>query len=146
MTQQFFRNEDIQGKTVVEATGKTLGKAIQISFSLDGKMALVVETAENKETQVPMGRIMGVADYVILRPDTGSEAMSPPSQQSKVLVMEDEKPQQMGVENEEVQIQNRPKPMGSTQGTAREQTVCPQCGNSLRVGVKFCTRCGARLA
>ena len=56
-----FRKDEVDGKIVVEASGKAFGKAKDIAFGLDGTVALIVVGNDNSEVQITMDRVMGVS-------------------------------------------------------------------------------------
>jgi sporulation protein YlmC with PRC-barrel domain len=69
-----YRKQDVEKKTVVEATGNTAGIARDIGFSLDGKLTLIISSPDGKETQIPMSRVQGVGVFIVLKPETQSSA------------------------------------------------------------------------
>ena len=107
-----FRKEEVDGKIVVEASGKALGKAKDIAFGLDGTVALIVLTNDNAEVQVTMDRVMGVGDYIVIRSDRPQQWVAPPS------------------------------PPVTAPPPAPMVSVCRNCGAPLKPGAKFCTKCG----
>jgi len=68
-----FRKEEIEGKVVVEASGKALGSAKDIAFGLDGSVALIVVGGDNAEIQISTDRVEGVADYIVVRREQKGE-------------------------------------------------------------------------
>jgi sporulation protein YlmC with PRC-barrel domain len=64
-----FRKEEIADKTVIDSSGKVAGKVKDITFTLDSTVTLVVVKLDNTEVQVPLSKVMGVSDHVIVRED-----------------------------------------------------------------------------
>lgn len=77
MTAPFFTKKDVENKIVVDVSGKSAGTGRDIAFSLDGRLALVVAGKNGKEIQIPMSRVMGVTEYIIISPE---EATTKPIQ------------------------------------------------------------------
>jgi len=71
-----FRKEEIAGKIVIDSTGRNTGKVSDVTFTLDGKITLIVEKNDGGELQIPMARVMGVSDNVIVR-DESTPRMGP---------------------------------------------------------------------
>lgn len=119
---KMFRKDEVAGKIVIEGSGKSLGKAKDIAFALDGSVALIVEGDDNQEIQVAMDRITGVADYIVVRrdrPAAPATAQPPPT----------------GGVNPAIP----PPPMAAPGAST---VACKACGAPLRAGAKFCTKCG----
>jgi sporulation protein YlmC with PRC-barrel domain len=68
-----FRKEDVVGKAVIETSGTVRGKVKDIVFDLSGAITLVVEQSDGKEWQVPIARVTGISDHVVVRTDTGTQ-------------------------------------------------------------------------
>lgn len=64
---RFFTKEAVAGKTVVDSAGKVTGKVKDLVFSLDGTLALVMEKQDGTEIQVPIGSVLGISDFVVVR-------------------------------------------------------------------------------
>jgi len=64
---RFFRKEDIAGKTVIESSGRELGKVKDVLVSLEGNVALVVEKQDGVDIRIPLARIMGISNVVIAK-------------------------------------------------------------------------------
>ena len=69
MSALFLTKRDVENKIVVETSGRELGTAQDIGFSLDGKIALVIVTKDGKESQIPVNRIKGVVDFIVIEPE-----------------------------------------------------------------------------
>jgi sporulation protein YlmC with PRC-barrel domain len=67
MSTKAFRKEDIQGKTVIETSGKVGGKVKDVTFSLDGAITLIVIKEDGTEHPVPLKQVVGISDHVIVR-------------------------------------------------------------------------------
>jgi sporulation protein YlmC with PRC-barrel domain len=121
-----FRKDEVDGKIVIEANGKAFGKAKDIAFGLDGTVALIVLTNDNTEAQITMDRVMGVADYIVIRRDRPEPKVAPPPTPVKKPVVVAPAPVMAAP----------PPPM------APAATSCRSCGAPLKPGAKFCTKCG----
>ena len=62
-----FRKEDLVGKPVIETSGTVKGKVKDVTFDLGGTITLIVEGADGKETQVPVARVTGISDDVVVK-------------------------------------------------------------------------------
>ncbi len=62
-----FRKEEVEGKTVIDSSGKVTGKVKDIVFSLDGNVTLIVEKSDGVETQLPLSRVMGISEFVVTK-------------------------------------------------------------------------------
>jgi sporulation protein YlmC with PRC-barrel domain len=62
-----FRKEEIAGKTVIDSSGRNTGKVKDLTFTLDGKITLIVEKTDGSEEQIPLSRVLGVSDNVVVR-------------------------------------------------------------------------------
>jgi sporulation protein YlmC with PRC-barrel domain/ribosomal protein L40E len=143
-----FRKEEVDGKIVVEASGKALGKATDIAFGLDGSVALIVKGDDNSEVQVSMDRIVGVADYIVVRREQKSEL--PPEK----TVASPAAPPPAPVSTPPPARVNPGIPVSSTPALSSAGAVAPAatsssagrvcrgCGAPVRPGAKFCTKCG----
>jgi len=69
MSSKPFHKEDIEGKTVIETTGKVAGKVKDLTFSLDGTITLIVLKDDGTEKPVSLKQVVGIADHVIVRGD-----------------------------------------------------------------------------
>jgi sporulation protein YlmC with PRC-barrel domain len=134
LSHQYIRKEDVEGKVVIDPSGKTVGKAREIAFSLDGTLALIVVGIDNSESQIPTSKIQGFADYIILKTETASAAADPnlpirPPQATSPPVP---------------RTPLYPPASGPPPGYQTGATTCSQCKSPLRAAAKFCTKCGAR--
>jgi sporulation protein YlmC with PRC-barrel domain len=124
-----YRKEELDGKIVIEASGKALGKAKDIAFGLDGSIALIVAGNDNSEIQITMDRIAGVADYIVVRrldaapkkPQAAATVAAPAPAQARVV---------------------RPTAAVAPAPVVAAAMVCKNCGAPLKAGAKFCTKCG----
>src|SRR5579864_1376999 len=62
-----FRKEEIAGKTVIDSSGRNTGKVKDLTFTLDGKITLIVEKSDGAEELVPLSRVLGVSDNVVVK-------------------------------------------------------------------------------
>ncbi len=73
-----FRKEDVVGKTVIETSGAVKGKVADVAFDLDGTVTFVVHGLDGKDSQVPVSRVTGISDHVIVRSDKNGELAGSP--------------------------------------------------------------------
>ncbi len=71
MSSRLFRKEEVEGKTVIYSSGWVAGKVKDVVFGLDGTLILVVQKEDGKQLRIPMNAVLGVADYVVARDQTG---------------------------------------------------------------------------
>lgn len=64
-----FRKEDVVGKTVIETSGRVVGKVRDVLFDLNGTITFVVGGADGKDSQIPVARVTGISEHVIVRGD-----------------------------------------------------------------------------
>ncbi len=62
-----FRKEEVEGKTVIDSSGKVTGKVKDIVFSIDGNVTLIIEKPDGAETQLPLSRVMGISEFVVMK-------------------------------------------------------------------------------
>lgn len=77
-----FHKEELQGKAVIDSSGNVRGKVKDVVFSLDGSVALILEREDGGEARVPMSRVMGISDYVVMKGESAPDvpmAMAPPA-------------------------------------------------------------------
>ncbi len=68
-----FRKEDVVGKTVIETSGLVKGKVKDVVFNLNNTITLIVEGADGKDVRIPLVRVTGISDHVIVRSDLATE-------------------------------------------------------------------------
>jgi sporulation protein YlmC with PRC-barrel domain len=68
-----FRKEDVVGKTVIETSGLVKGKVKDVTFNLSNTVTLVVEGADGKDFRIPLSRVTGISDHVVVKSDLASE-------------------------------------------------------------------------
>jgi len=69
MSSKAFRKEDIEGKTVIETSGKVGGKVKDVTFSLDGAITFIVVKDDGTERPISLKQVVGISDHVIVRGD-----------------------------------------------------------------------------
>lgn len=109
---RFFRTEEIVGKNVYDLKGKFLGKVVDIGFSNDGRMGLVVDIGEEEAAFFDFAEIAAIGDIVLVASKTMTTSTRETSSQAS---------------------------------QAPSSTTCPSCGNPVKPGSIFCTKCGIRL-
>jgi len=120
-TGKLFRKEEVEGKVVIDSSGRSFGKAKDVAFGLDGMVALIVLKNDNSEVEVPLDHVTGVADYILIR--EGSEPRpAPPSAAAPGAIP--------------------PPPAYQPAPPAAVGSFCKGCGAPLKPGAKFCTKCG----
>jgi len=132
-----FRKEEVDGKIVVEASGKALGKAKDIAFGLDGSVALIVAGNDNSEIQITMDRVAGVADYIVVRRDRPVAKVEAQSKKAPALAPAARAPALAPAAAPVARVNPAVTP-----APVAANPVCRNCGAPLKVGAKFCTKCG----
>lgn len=122
---KFFRKDEVAGKIVVETSGKALGKTKDIAFGLDGTVAMIMLTNDNSEELITMDRVLGVGDYIVVKKAAPERNPSPAPVEGAASV-----PPAYAIP--------APPPVPA----APIASICRNCGSSLRLGAKFCTKCG----
>jgi sporulation protein YlmC with PRC-barrel domain len=74
-----FRKEDIIAKPVIETSGTVKGKVKDVTFDLSGTITLIIEGVDGKDFQVPISKVMGISDNVVVRSDQVARPISPAS-------------------------------------------------------------------
>ena len=129
---KMFRKDEVDGKIVVEGSGKALGKAKDIAFGLDGSVALIVVSNDGAEIQITMDRITGVADYIVVRRDRPAQRSVAPANAAAAIPA----PPSVNTAIPPTPVSAPPPP------PVVATPVCKSCGAPLRAGAKFCTKCG----
>ena len=68
-----FRKEDVVGKTVIETSGAVKGNVKDVVFDLGGGVSFVVEGADGRDSQVPLSKVTGISDHVVVKADNAPE-------------------------------------------------------------------------
>jgi len=68
-----FRKEDVVGKTVIETSGAVKGKVKDVMFDLGGGVTFLVNGADGKESQIPLSKVTGISEHVVVRSETATE-------------------------------------------------------------------------
>jgi sporulation protein YlmC with PRC-barrel domain len=116
---KLFHKEEVVGKTVVDSLGEVRGKVKDLVFSLDENVALIIESTEGSEVRVPLSKVTGISDYVVVRTDVAPEPSMAP-------VM------QVG-------------PLGSGtpySGVGSSSANCKFCGTPMSPDTTYCPGCG----
>ncbi|MDA4133492.1 MAG: zinc ribbon domain-containing protein, partial [Thaumarchaeota archaeon] len=116
----------------------SLGKAKDIAFGLDGSVALIVMGNDNSEIQITMDRIVGVADYIVVRRDRPEPKAEMPQKRAPAPMAAAAAPVVAPVQARV----NPAIPAAPVAVPVAAAPVCKNCGAPLRVGAKFCTKCG----
>lgn len=118
---KMFRKDEVEGKVVIEASGRSLGKAKDVAFGLDGTVALIVLANDSSELQISLDRVTGVDEYIVVRSDK-TQARQMPVAPAPVMAP-------------------APPPTPAPQVAAAAKQ-CRSCGAPMKPGAKFCTKCG----
>jgi len=71
-----FRKEDIVGKPVIETSGTVKGKVKDITFDLSGTITLIIEGIDGNESQVPVSKVTGISDDVVVKSELAGATAS----------------------------------------------------------------------
>jgi len=115
----FYRKQDVENKTVLDTSGKSIGMAQDMAFSIEGKLALVVKPSNGEDIEIPMTRVIGVSDFIVVTPEDSASTQSTQPSRNQV---------------------------STTPPVSSVPQICSSCGMSLKPGAKFCTGCGVRLS
>ena len=74
-----FRKDDVVDKTVIETSGRVLGKVKDVTFDLSGSVTLFVEGTDGKDVTVPLGRVTGISQHVVVKSDMPAGSSGPTS-------------------------------------------------------------------
>ncbi len=69
-----FRKEDVTGKTAIDTSGTVRGKIVDVTFDLGGTVTLLVRGEDGKDIQVPLAKVTGISDHVVIRAETVAES------------------------------------------------------------------------
>ncbi len=65
---QWRRREEIIGKELIDGDAKRIGIAKDLAWTGDGKLALIVELADEEEAFLPFEEIERIGDVVFVKP------------------------------------------------------------------------------
>lgn len=71
-----FRKEDVVGKTVIETSGSVKGKVKDVTFNLSGTVTLIVEGTDGRDVRIPLAKVTGISDHVVVKSDLESPALA----------------------------------------------------------------------
>ena len=77
-----FRKEDVVGKTVIETSGMVKGKVKDLTFNLSGTVTLIAEGADGKDLRIPLSRVTGISDHVVVNSETTVDYPAPAARAS----------------------------------------------------------------
>jgi sporulation protein YlmC with PRC-barrel domain len=69
-----FRKEDVVGKTVIETSGGVRGKVKDVMFDLGGGVTFIVNGADGKDAQIPLSKVTGISEHVVVRSESATES------------------------------------------------------------------------
>jgi sporulation protein YlmC with PRC-barrel domain len=81
-----FRKEEIAEKTVIDSSGKVMGKVKDITFTLDETITLVVGRPDSSEVQIPLSKVMGVSDHIIVKEEAAPKPLVVATNSGSMLV------------------------------------------------------------
>jgi sporulation protein YlmC with PRC-barrel domain len=129
----YFKREDLLGKSVVSKSAEIVGTVADIAVSLDGKATISVQrksTTDTSELYVGSDEIQAVGDVVLLKTTSdmvgkGAPAQSPVATSGMASTTSSVSP---------------PPFLSTSQGKS-----CPKCGYLNSANSKFCIKCGTAL-
>jgi len=65
---KFFKREEVLGKEVIDDEGMKIGTVKDLAFSVDGKIALVVERPNKSEIKFAIESINKIGDVILVKP------------------------------------------------------------------------------
>lgn len=86
MGERFYRREELVGKVVYDSKAVKVGEVVDVGYSKEGRVALVVKVGGGKEKVIPFTSISEVGDIVLLKPEfevEGEAAAKPESEKAK---------------------------------------------------------------
>jgi sporulation protein YlmC with PRC-barrel domain/ribosomal protein L40E len=141
---KFFGKEEVEGKTVIETNGNRLGKAKGVAFSLEGATMLFVEKDDGTENQIPMSKVMAIAEFIVVRTEGVTSEPRPPQSGPAPAPASITPPSLPTTVPEPPHAPVTPSPPQATvPAPPPKARVCRLCGDKLKPGAKFCSRCGA---
>ena len=69
-----FSKEDVVGKSVIETSGTVKGRVRDVMFDLGGGVTFLVQGADGKDTQIPLSKVTGISEHVVVKGETATEA------------------------------------------------------------------------
>jgi len=65
---KFFKREEVLGKEVIDEEGMKIGTVKDLAFSVEGKIALVVEKPNKSEIKLAIELINKIGDVILVKP------------------------------------------------------------------------------
>jgi sporulation protein YlmC with PRC-barrel domain len=62
-----FRKEDVVGKSVIETSGAVKGKVKDVTFDLGGRVTLLVQGTDGRDSQIELSRVTGISEHVVVK-------------------------------------------------------------------------------
>jgi sporulation protein YlmC with PRC-barrel domain len=72
---QWRRREDVIGKEIIDSDAKKVGSSKDIAWSDDGRLALIIETADEEEAFLPFDQIERIGDVVFIKAKSSFESV-----------------------------------------------------------------------
>jgi len=114
---RFFKREELKGKLVIDQNANIVGKMEDFTISETGKVGFLIEK-DGKETIVTIDQIHKINDVLLLK----------------------ESSEEQDKRQEEERLQDT-----KTKEEIIDENKCPNCGEEIRPGIKFCVKCGTAL-
>ncbi len=76
MSSKLFREAEVKGKSVIWSSGGVMGEVAGLGFNLEGSAFLLVRDDKGSESEVPVKRVLGVGQYVVVRDEASAPAGS----------------------------------------------------------------------
>lgn len=79
---KYYTREEVTGKEVIESEAKKVGVVRDVAFSMEGKVALILdkfgEKGELEEAFLPFDKILKVGDVILIKSASDLEAPATP--------------------------------------------------------------------
>jgi sporulation protein YlmC with PRC-barrel domain len=131
----YFKREDLLGKSVVSRNAEIIGTVADLAVSLDGRATIQVQrkaTTDTSELYIGSDEIQAVGDVVLLKTTSDMAGKGAPSQ--AVLAPSS------GMASTASSVSSTSY-LSSSQGKS-----CPKCGFLNSPNAKFCIKCGTSLS
>ena len=115
MDSRFFKREELKGKLVIDQEANIVGKMEDFTISETGEVGFLIKK-EDTETIITIDQIKKIKDVLLLKE----------AEEKKEEKQEEEKSEPITEE-------------------AKDEGKCPNCGENIRTGTRFCVKCGTAL-
>jgi sporulation protein YlmC with PRC-barrel domain len=131
LEERFYRREELAGRIVYDDKAFRVGEVVDVGYSKDGRVALIVKVEGGEERVIPFTMVREIGDIILLKP---TEA------EKEKIVEAPPQPQPQP---------SRPEPGKAAPVVAQEGEMskpCPKCGHLNIARAKFCIKCGEMLS